>query len=161
MNVDADALFHILKGEHEQHIDANSVHALISQAAQGTTLIEAYLCNIWVTETLDIQRYPKVMLVKDWVVAQSKEPAISEIKYFINNTKLKGHKVYSQNPQVTKQYLRQHSHLVLCKGMTPSKEDQNALKLVIPPSYQKKAPQGCHDDVGYLGLEQMLDLLWD
>ena len=29
-------------------------HALISQVAQGTTLIEAYSCNIWVTETPDM-----------------------------------------------------------------------------------------------------------
>ena len=42
MNLDADALSHIPKGEHDQHIDAYSVHALISQAGQGTTLIEAY-----------------------------------------------------------------------------------------------------------------------
>ena len=33
MNVDADALSHIPKGEHDQHIEADLVHALISQAA--------------------------------------------------------------------------------------------------------------------------------
>ena len=74
--------------------------------------------------------------------------------------------MYSQDPQTAKQYLWQHSHLVLCKGVlyrrvTPSKEDWNALQLVIPQSYQKKALQGCHDDIGCMGLEQMLDLLWD
>ena len=31
-------------------------------------------------ETLDIQKDPKAMLVKDWVIAQSKDPAIREIK---------------------------------------------------------------------------------
>ena len=29
-NVDAHALCHILKGEHDQHMEANSVHAIIS-----------------------------------------------------------------------------------------------------------------------------------
>ena len=28
-NVDVDALSHILKGKHDQHIEATSVHALI------------------------------------------------------------------------------------------------------------------------------------
>ena len=46
INVDADALFHILRGEHNQLIEADSVHALISQVAQSTTLIEAYTCNM-------------------------------------------------------------------------------------------------------------------
>ena len=53
-NVDAGALSHILRGEHDHHIEADSVHAPISQAAQGTTLMEAYSCYIWITETLDI-----------------------------------------------------------------------------------------------------------
>ena len=34
-------LSHILKGKHDQHIETNSVHALISQVVQGTTLMEA------------------------------------------------------------------------------------------------------------------------
>ena len=54
MNVDADALSCILRGKHYQHIKADCVHAIISQATQGTTLMEAYSCNIQVTETLDI-----------------------------------------------------------------------------------------------------------
>ena len=45
--------------------------------------------------------------------------------------------------------------------VTPSKKDWNALQLVIPQSYQKKALQGCHDDIRHMGLEQILDLVWD
>ena len=86
------------------------------------------------------------MLVKDWVVAWHKDPAIREIKYLINNKKLKGCKVCLKDPQVNKQYLRQHSHLVVLKGVlyrqvTPSKEDLNALQLVIPQSCQRKVLQ--------------------
>ena len=36
------------------------------------------------------------MLAEDWIVAQSKDPAIREIKYPISKNKLKGNKVYSQ-----------------------------------------------------------------
>ena len=65
MNGDVDALSHILNGENDHHLDSDSVCALISQAAQGTTMMEAYSCNIWVTETLDMQKDPCMMLVKD------------------------------------------------------------------------------------------------
>ena len=46
VNVDMNTLSCILKGRHDQYMEANLVHALISQAAQGTTLMEAYSCNI-------------------------------------------------------------------------------------------------------------------
>ena len=84
MNVDADVLSHILKREHDQHIEADSVHGLISQAVQDTTLIVAYSCNIQVTETLDMQKDPIAMLLEDWIVTQSKDPAVREMKYLIN-----------------------------------------------------------------------------
>ena len=116
MNVDANALYYTPSEEHDQHIEADSVCALISHVAQGTTLIEAYSCNIQVTETLDMQKDPKAMSLEDWIMAQSQDPAIREIKYLINKNKLKRYNVYSWDPQIMKQYPRQHSHLVLCKG---------------------------------------------
>ena len=115
-NVDADALSHILRWEHDQHIETDSVHVLISQMAQGTTLIEAYSCNIQVTETLDIQKYAKVMSLEDWIMAQGQEPVIREIKYLSSKRKLKEYKVYYQDQQIMKQYPRQQGHLVICKG---------------------------------------------
>ena len=114
--MDVDALSYIPKGEHDQHIEADSVCALISQAVQGITLIEAYSYNVGVTDTLDMQKDSKAMSVKDWIITQSKNPATREIKYLINNKQLKGRKVYSQDPQIAKQYLRKCSHLVLCGG---------------------------------------------
>ena len=56
-------------------------------------MMEAYSYNIWVTETLDVQKDPKVMLVEDCVVVQNKDPTIKEIIYLINSNKLKGPKV--------------------------------------------------------------------
>ena len=55
-NVDADILSYVAREEHNKHIEANSVCALISQ---GTIIIEAYSCNIQVTETSDMQKDPK------------------------------------------------------------------------------------------------------
>ena len=53
-----------------------------------------------------MQKDIKVMSVKDWVIVQSKDPAIREIKYLINKKKLKGQKVYLWDPQIIKHYLR-------------------------------------------------------
>ena len=118
--------------------------------------MEAYSCNMSHWDSRYAER-SKTMSVKDWVIIQSKDPAIREINYCINNKKLKGWKVYLWDPQITKQYLRHCSHLVLCRGIlyrwvSPSKEDQNALQLVISKSYQKKALQEWHDDIGHMGL---------
>ena len=84
INVDADTLSNILRKEPDQHIEADSAHALISHVTQGTTLIESYSCNIQVTETLDMQPDPKAMQLRDCIVAQSQDPVIREIKYLIN-----------------------------------------------------------------------------
>ena len=63
--MDADDLSHILRGEYNQHIETDSVSAPILQVAQGITLIEAYSCNIWITEILDIQKDSKGMLIEE------------------------------------------------------------------------------------------------
>ena len=106
----------------------------------------------------------KSHVARGWDHGPKSRPSDKGIKYFISKNKLKGFKVYLQDPQIMKQYLRQCSHLVLHRGIlyrwvTLSKEYQNALQLVIPQIYQRKVLQGCHDDIGQMGLEQMLDLL--
>ena len=35
------------------------------------------------------------------------------------------------------------------------------MQLVLPPAYREVALKGCHDEVGHLGLEHMLDLMHD
>ena len=37
-----------------------------------------------------MQEDPKAMLIKDWIIVQSKDPPIREIKYLINNKRLNG-----------------------------------------------------------------------
>ena len=98
------------------------------------------------------------MSLKDWIVAQSQDTPIREIKYLISKKRLRGCMVYLQGQQITKQYLQWCSHLVLCKGVLYrqvilSKEDRNSLQVEIPQSYQEKGLQGCHDNVEHLGSE--------
>ena len=101
-NVEMDVLSCNLREGHNQHIEADTVCALISHVMQGTTLTEAYSCNVQVTETLDMHKDPKAMSLEVWIIAQSQEPAIREIKYLISKNKLKEHKMYLQDPQIMK-----------------------------------------------------------
>ena len=39
--------------------------------------------------------------------------------------------------------------------------DRNTMQLVLQGSYRKQALQGCHDDLGHLGIERTIDLLRD
>ena len=112
VNVDAEALSHIPKAEYDQSIEAESIYALFSQTVKGTTLIEAYSCNIYVTETLDRTEDLKAMSEKDWVIVPNRNPAIREIKYLMDK-KLIGMKIFLWVTPSVKHYLRQHSHLVL------------------------------------------------
>ena len=64
-----------------------------------------------------MQKDPKAMSLEDWIIAQSQDPAIREISTLLAQINKKGCKVYSQDPQLMKLYLRQHSHFVLCKGI--------------------------------------------
>ena len=68
-----------------------------------------------------------------------------------------------------KQFIRQQNKLQIGKGILYHKNeiqevhhhDRNAMQLVLPKDYQKQALQGCHDDMGHLGIEKTIDLLRD
>ena len=84
VNVDMNTLYHILWEDYDQHLDADTVWTLISNVTQATTLIEVYSCNMQVTETSDMQTDSKTMLWKDWIIVQSQDPVVKEIKYLIS-----------------------------------------------------------------------------
>ena len=56
--------------------------------------------------------------------------------------------------------------MVLQKGIwyrqaRPRKSEETLLQLVLPTAQREVALRGCHDEVGHLGLEHMLDLMHD
>ena len=51
-----------------------------------------------------MQKDPKAMLLEEWIITQSKDPVIREIRYLVSTNKLEGCKVYSLDPQIIKQY---------------------------------------------------------
>ena len=70
-----------------------------------------------------------------------------------------------QTPKVS-QFGWEWNHLVLKKGILyrqarPRELEETLLQLVLPTAYREVALRGCHDEVGHLGLEHMLDLMCD
>ena len=43
----------------------------------------------------------------------------------------------------------------------PRESEETLFQLVLPAVHRETALKGCHDEVGHLGLEQMLDLMCD
>ena len=68
-----------------------------------------------------------------------------------------------------KQFIRQWNRLLMRKGILYCKNEiqevnqpnRNTMQLVLPKAFRKQVLQGCHDDLGHLGIEQTIDLLRD
>ena len=45
--------------------------------------------------------------------------------------------------------------------MEMSHPDRSIMQLVLPEAFWKQTLQGCHDDLGHLGIEWTIDLLRD
>ena len=50
---------------------------------------------------------------------------------------------------------------VLYRQARPRESEETLLQLVLPTMQREVALRGCHDEVGHLGLEHMLDLMCD
>ena len=64
-----------------------------------------------------------------------------------------------------KDFLRIRKHFKLKQGILYRKSqvtnDRARLQLVLPISYRQKAMAGCHDQIGHLGQDRVLELLRD
>ena len=68
-----------------------------------------------------------------------------------------------------KQFIRQQNKLHMRDGILYYKNEIqevdhpniNNMQLGLPESYRKQALQGCHDDLGHLRIEIIIDLLRD
>ena len=68
-------------------------------------------------------------------------------------------------PSELKALIRIKKQLVLKQGVlyrrTTQVNRKTRLQLVLPPSFRTKAIEGCHDQVGHLGRDRVLELLRD
>ena len=100
-----------------------------------------------------------------WCQAQAKDPAIHHIVDSIQNKALKHLKIQGDMPSELKALIQLKKQLTLKQGVLYRRitlvDAKPRLQLILPPSHHNKAMEGCHDQVGHLGLDRVLELLRD
>ena len=103
------------------------------------------------------------MTPMQWCQAQAKDQAIHQIIDSIQNKTIKHLKIQGDMPSELKALIRLKKQLMLKQGVlyrrvTPT-DAKPRLQLILPPSQWNKAIEGCHDQVGHLGQDRVLELL--
>ena len=97
--------------------------------------------------------------------AQAKDPAICQIIQAIQNKSLERLKIKKDMHLDLKAFLRIRKQFKLKQGILYRKsqatDDRARLQLVLPIAYRQKAMAGCHDQIGHLGQDRVLEQLRD
>ena len=101
----------------------------------------------------------------EWCQAQAKDTAIHQIVGELQKRTLGRMKIKMEMPSDLKAHIRIKKQLVLKQGVlyrrTTQVNRRTKLQLVLLPSFRTKAIEGCHDQVGHLGKDRVLELLRD
>ena len=93
--------------------------------------------------------------------AQAKDPIINQIVGEIKEQSIRNLKIKMGMPSKLKALIRNRKQLVLKQGVLYKKSQVGAgtrHQLVVPQAYRQRAIEGCHDQVGHLGQDRVLDL---
>ena len=161
-NKDADALSRI-KWPEAVDISSQSVHAICEgvQATHGK--IETLCHGTQAVGALSQDNMPPGLTPLEWSQAQAKDPAICKIVQAIQNKSLEKLKIKKDMDLDLKAFLRIRKQFKLKQGILYRKSqvtyDRARLQLVLPTAYRQKAMAGCHDQIGHLGQDRVLELL--
>ena len=100
----------------------------------------------------------------EWSKAQSKNSAICQIIQAILNKSLDTLKIKQDMSSDLKAFLRIRKQFKLKQCILYRKSqvnDRARLQLFLPLSHRQKAMAGCHDQIGHLGQDRVLELLRD
>ena len=163
--IEADALSRVDWGE---KISAESVKVILNMAMEGmSTLAEVCAHSFQVCSNMgNINLAPQHVLKNNLAETQLKYANFQEIIYLYQKMGLDTAKLANYESLELKALLWPWLWHMLCQEVFYLKaelhcEDYNDMRLGKLPKYQLLAMQGWHDDLGHLGLEQMLDLLRD
>ena len=163
-HVDADALS-CIRWPEAIDIDTQAVHAVCKgvQAPHGKA--ETLCQGAQAVDALCQDNAPPGMTPLQWCQAQAKDPAIHQIIDSIQNKTIKHLKIQGDMPSELKALIRLKKQLLLKQGAlyrrVTSSDARPRLQLILPPSHRNKAIEGCHDQVGHLGKDRVLELLRD
>ena len=173
-NIDADALCRVSWPEcmpdnlgTSLKVTAAAVRAIQEAALEKPVCpIEAYSYDLHVVGAIQDSKWVAQMTLDDWHEAQEVDPVLGIIILRLREGTLEQDWSKKTNSPKLGQYRREWNNLVLKKGVLyrwprPRESEGILLQLVLPTAQREIALRGCHDDVGHLGLEHMLDLMCD
>ena len=160
---DADALS-CIKWPEAMELDTQTVHAVCKGVQAPYGKVETLCHGAQVVDALSKDKAPPGMTPLEWCQAQSQDPIISQIIGEINNKTIGKMKIRMGMPSDLKALIRNRKYLTLKHGVLYKRSKVDARTkhlLVVPSSHRQRAMEGCHDQVGHLGQDRVLDLLRD
>ena len=145
-------------------LDAQTVHAVCKGVQAPHGKMETLCHEAQVVDDLSKDKAPPGMTPLGWCQAQSEDPIISQIIGEIKNKTIGKMKIKMGMPSELKALIRNRKLLILKHGVLYKRSKVDARTkhlLVVPPSHRQRAMEGCHDQVGHLGQDRVLDLLRD
>ena len=140
----------------------------IQEAAldQPACPIETYSYDLHVIGAIQDSQQVAQMTVDDWHQVQEVDPVLGIIVKRLREGMLEQDWSKKTDSPKLSQYRREQNNLVLQTGVLyrrawPRESEETLLQLVLPTAQREVALRGCHDEVGHLGLERMLDLMHD
>ena len=106
------------------------------------------------------------MTLDDWHQAHEVDPVLSIIIARLGEVTLEQDQSKITDSPELSQYRREQNNLVLKKGVLYRRarlreSEGTLLQLVLPAAQRGVALRGCHDEVGHLDLQHMLNLMHD
>ena len=162
-NTDADALSRIQWPE-AVDISSQTVHAFSEGVQAPHGKIETLCHGAQAVGMLSQDNMPSGMTSLEWSQAQIQDPAIYQIIQAIQSKTLDALKIKQDMSSDLNAFIRIRKQFKLKQGILYRKSqvnDRARLQLVLPLSHRQKAMAGCHDQIGHLGQDRVLELLRD
>ena len=160
---DADALS-CIKWPEAMELDPQTVHAVCEGVQAPHGKVETLCQGAHVVDALSKDRATPGMTSLEWCHIQAQDPILSHIIRELHNKTIGRMKIKVGMPSEMKALIRNRAQLTLKHGVLYKNKKVNARTkqlLVIPQSHRQRAIEGCHDHVGHLGQDRVLDLLRD
>ena len=106
------------------------------------------------------------MTIDYWHQAQQSDPVLSLVIVRLHDGTLGQHQCKLTDPPEPWQFFQECNHPklrwgIIYRKILPKESQQALFQLILPAAHRETALRGCHNEVGHLGLEQMLDVLCD
>ena len=145
-------------------LDSQTIHAVCEGVQAPHGKVETLCQGAHVVDALSKDSAPPGMTSLEWCHIQAQDPILSQIIREIHSKTLGKMKIKMGMLSELKALIRNRTQLTLKHGVLYKKVRVNARTkqlLVVPQSYRQRAMEGCHDQVGHLGQDRVLDLLRD